>query len=216
MRMRVKGGTGGWRRRRWVARTWIALTWIAASLLALPAMAEEPEPDHPWRGKQLHAALLNGLPAVLGTGMSTGASLRWLQPLRQGQARWVWGTEISAGSATEYGASWQVSQLDLRLRAVVGAQAALGRGKMALLLGAGTTLVREDRLRNQGERLGLSGDALEQSSWGALGSLDLSWSLAAPVAGPWAAVVSAGPALHLGSSGAAMGWTTLLGVGWMP
>lgn len=210
MRMRVKCGRAGGRRRCW------ALAWLAASLFALPALAEESEPDHPWRGKQLHAAMVNGLPAVLGTGMSTGASLRWLQPLRQAQTRWVWGGEISASSSTEYGASWQVSQTDMRVRVLAGAQAALGRGKMALLLGAGPTAVRENRLRNQGERLGLSGDALEQNSWGALASVDLSWSVAAPVVGPWAAIVSAGPALHVGSNGAALGWSTLLGVGWMP
>lgn len=210
MRMRVKGGKAGGRRRCW------ALAWLVASLFALPALAQEAEPAHPWSGKQLHAAMINGLPAVLGTGMSTGGSLRWLQPLGQAQTRWVWGGELSVSSSTEYGASWQVSHTDMRVRVLGGVQAALGRGKMALLLGAGPTAVLENRLRNQGERLGLSGDALEQNSWGALASVDLSWSVAAPVVGPWAAIVSAGPALHVGSNGAALGWTTLLGVGWMP
>lgn len=203
-------------RGRGLGRRAVAQAWLLAALYTLPALAEEPEPAHPWSGTQLHAAMVNGLPAVLGTGMSTGASLRWLQPLGSGQSRWVWGGEVSVSSSTEYGASWQVSQTDMRVRALVGAQAALGRGRMALLLGAGPTAVLENRLRNQGERLGLSGDALEQNRWGALASLDLNWSVAAPVAGQWAAVVSAGPALHLGSSGAALGWTTLLGVGWMP
>lgn len=205
-----EGNRGGCGRRR------VALAWLAASLFALPALAEEAEPAHPWSGAQLHAAMINGLPAVLGTGMSTGGSLRWLQPLRRRQARWVWGGELSVSSSTEYGASWQVSHTDMRVRVLGGVQAALGRGKMALLLGAGPTAVLENRLRNQGERLGLSGDALEQNSWGALASVDLSWSVAAPVVGPWAAIVSAGPALHVGSNGAALGWTTLLGVGWMP
>lgn len=204
------GATG----RRQSGRRWVMQTWLLLLLISLPALGQEAEVRHPWHGTQWHAAMVNGLPAALGTGLSSGGSLRWLRDV--GGVRWVWGSELSAGSATEYGASWQVSQLDVRLRALAGVQAALGRGKLALLLGAGPTLVREHRLRNQGERLGLSGEALEQTSWGALGSLDLNASVAAPVAGPWVAVVSAGPAVHVGSDGAALGWTTLLGVGWMP
>lgn len=210
MARQVTDSAGRWRRR---AQAWAAL-WLLA--LAGPAWAEPAAPPAERSGRQLHLAMLNALPADLGTGLSSGAAVRWLQPLGPGQGRWLWGGELSAGSTTEYGASWQVTQRDLRLRAVTGVQAALGRGRAALLLGAGPTVISEQRLRAQGERLGLSGAALEQHGWGALASLDLTLSVAAPVVGAWTALVSAGPALHLGGSDPALGWTTALGVGWMP
>ena len=194
------------------------LTTLAASSLPLVAEAsdgvdlEQPAVQAPSpTGRQLNVMLTNGLPAALGTGLSTGLSMRWLQP-----GLWTWGGEVSGATATEYGASWQVAHLDLRARGLVGAQVAQGRSRLAALLGLGVTAVRENRLRQQGERLGLTGEALEQTAWGALASADLMVVVTVPVVGPWAAVVAAGPALHLGQNGVAAGWTAQLGVGWLP
>lgn len=187
-----------------------ALLWAQApEQIADPEQAVEPPAR--FAGSQLNLALTNGLPAVLGTGMSTGVALRWLQP-----GRWTWGGELSGASATEYGASWQVAHLDIRARGLVGVQAALGRARVAALLGLGVTAVQENRLRQQGERLGLTGDALEQTTWGALASADLLAVVAVPVTGAWAAIVAGGPALHVGQDGPRAGWTAQLGVGWLP
>lgn len=192
--------------------------WLAAPSSAKadsPSAAEDSDPSvelpHRLAGSQLNLAMSNSLPASLGTGLSTGLAARWLQP-----GRWTWGGEFSGSTATEYGASWEVHHLDVRVRALAGVQGSLGRGRVAALLGIGATAIRENRLRNQGERLGLSGEALEQTTWGALGSADLLAVVSLPVVGPWAAVVAAGPALHIGQSGAAAGWTAQLGVGWLP
>ena len=203
------------------ARALLAVALAGALAVPGPAQAQSAQdgadPDEPvqaasaWAGSQAHVALTNGLPAALGTGLSMGLAARWLQP-----GRWTWGGEVSASSATEYGASWEVTQRDLRARGLLGLQAAMGRGRMALLLGLGVTAVQESRLRNQGERLGLSGEALEQAAWGALASADLLAVVSVPVVGAWAAVVAAGPALHVGQGGARAGWTAQLGVGWLP
>lgn len=208
---------GPWAVARWLVILGIAGWSMAPAFAAAdsPSAADDPdqtvELPHRLAGSQLNLAMNNSLPASLGTGLSTGLAARWLQP-----GRWTWGGELSGSTATEYGASWEVNHLDVRARAVVGLQGSIGRGRVAVLLGLGPTAIRENRLRNQGERLGLSGEALEQTTWGALGSADLLAVVSLPVVGPWAAVVAAGPALHISQSGTAAGWTAQLGVGWLP
>src|ERR1700690_2713745 len=100
----------------------------------------------------LDAGLVANHPVALDTGLSmgvgAGASLgRTL----------VLGVRASWATATESSTAWLVTHDDLRLRLTGGVQRDVGRGRFALRLGVGPSLVHETRTRNQGARAGLSG-----------------------------------------------------------
>ena len=111
---------------------------------------------------------------------------------------------------------WTTTQDDLRLRAVGGVQRAVGRVTLALRLGAGTTIVHEDRVRNLGTRAGLMGSDLETTAVDALPAADLEAVVLMHVFGPWSMVVNGGPSIDVLDGGSHVGWTAELGVAWQP
>jgi hypothetical protein len=155
--------------------------------------------------------LLVGLPAALGTGLSTGVGAG----VTVGE-RFAWGARVSWSTATESSLTWTVTQADLRLRATAAVQQRAGRGRFALRLGLGPTIVHESRLRNQGARAGLTGGELQTSAWVTLPAADLDGVVALHVAGPWLFLVGGGPSLTVIDGGARWGWTAQLGAGWQP
>ena len=153
-----------------------------------------------------------GAPTALGTGLSTGAAAG----VSFGGGLLALGARASWSTATESSIAWTVSQSDIRLRAGAALQHASGRGRMALRLMLGPTLVHESRTRNQGQRAGLTGSELEASAWAARPAADLEAVIALHVAGPWLMMLSGGPSLSLASGTAHAGWLGQLGVGWQP
>jgi hypothetical protein len=149
------------------------------------------------------AALPTGLAKGVGVGVSSGRQLAW-------GARAAWLT------ATESSLPWTVTHSDLRMRVTGAAQAAAGRGTIGLRLGLGGTLVHESRVRNQGMRAGLSGSALETSTFAMLPAADLDVVVALHVAGPWLLVTSGGPSIDVLDRKLHGGWSAQLGVAWQP
>jgi hypothetical protein len=149
------------------------------------------------------AALPTGLARGVGVGVSAGRQLAW-------GARAAWLT------ATESSLPWTVTHSDLRMRVTGAAQASAGRGTIGLRLGLGGTLVHESRVRNQGMRAGLSGSALETSTFAMLPAADLDVVVALHVAGPWLLVTSGGPSIDLVDRKLHGGWSAQLGVAWQP
>jgi hypothetical protein len=159
----------------------------------------------------LDGGLLLAAPTALATGFSTGvgAGASFGRVL-------VWGVRASWSSATESSIDWTVTHADMKLRAIAAVQRAAGRGRFALRLGLGPTLVHESRIRNQGMRAGLSGADLETSHFDTLPSADVEGVVAVHIAGPWLLVMSGGPSLSIVDGGVRGGWTALLGTGWQP
>ena len=149
------------------------------------------------------AALPTGLARGVGLGVTSGRSLAW-----GARAAWV--------TATESSLPWTVTHSDLRLRATGAVQAAAGRGVVALRLGLGGTLVHESRVRNQGMRAVLSGDALATSTFAMLPAADLDVVVALHVAGPWLLVTSGGPSIDVLDGALHGGWSAQLGLAWQP
>lgn len=152
-----------------------------------------------------------GAPTALSTGLSTGlaAGVAYGRTLSFG-ARAAWMT------ATESTLAWRVTHAEFRLRATGAVTHRVGRGAFGLRLGLGGTLVRESRLRNQGERAGLTGDDLSTAATAMLPAGDLDAVVSLNIAGPWLVTVSGGPSLALDGGDALAGWSTELGVAWRP
>jgi hypothetical protein len=191
-------------------------------LAASRAAADPARPDGPlltddtWRfGSAGHlvvdGGLVTGFPAALPTGMTTGIG----GGLSIGDGL-AWGVRASWTSATESTIAWTVSHADLRLRATAALQRAAGRGTFALRIGAGTTIVHEDRVRNQGMRAGLTGSDLETTALDALPAADLEGVISLHVAGPWLLVMSGGPSIADVDGTLHGSWTAELGLGWQP
>ena len=105
---------------------------------------------------------------------------------------------------------------DLRLRLFAAAQHVAGRGTVALRLGLGGTTVHEVRTRDQGSRAGLTGDALESTTWSLLPAADLEAVVVVRVVAGWGLAVSGGPSIDLLDGAAHVGWVGSLGVAWQP
>lgn len=177
---------------------------------AQPRAQPAPEAPSPAPGPLLiDGGLVVAKPAALPTGLSSGvgAGVTLGRTLAVG-ARIAWST------ATEFTSSWIVRQSDLKLRAVAALQRAAGRGTFSLRLAAGGTLVHETRTRDQGERAGLTGDELRTTAWEMLPGADLELAVALRVVGPWVAILSGGPSVHLQRGDARSGWLASLGVAW--
>lgn len=178
-------------------------------LLVTPAAARADEAARlPLR---IDGGLVAARPAALPTGLSSGVGAGVTQGC------WLaWGVRASWSSATEYSSSWIVEHQDTRLRLVAALQRPVGRGTFALRLGAGGTLVREVRTRDQGERAGLTGDELRSTAWRMLPGGEVEVGISLRVAGQWAAAISTGPTLHVLDGDARAGWVGSVGVGWSP
>jgi len=198
--------------RRRIPFTLLAL--LALPVAVRPARAEGPAPDAGvWRVRSegklaIDGGLVLGQPAALGTGLSTGlgagASYGRLFAL---------GLRASWSTATESSMAWQVTQADFKLRATAAIQGAVGRGRFALRVGAGPTIVHETRLRFQAAR---AGTTAETSSTASLPAGDLEGVVAVHIAGPWLLTMSGGPSLTIIDGTAHAGWTALIGTGWQP
>lgn len=185
--------------------------------LAAPARAEGPQPVDQLAAVTstgpltLDGGLVLGLPATWQTGLSSGAGIG----LSYGRA-WALGARASWSTSTESSQAWSVRHDDVRLRLTAALQRVVGRGSFALRLGMGPTLVREDRVRSQGARAGLTGSALETSALVAMPAADLEAVVGVHVGGPWLVILGGGPSLVISDGSAHGGWTTQLGVGWQP
>jgi len=146
---------------------------------------------------------------LLSVGTGVGAGVTYGRRLLVG-ARASWAT------ATESSLVWTVTHDDYRLRAIAALQQPVGRGAFALRLGLGTTVVHEDRTRNQGARAHLTGADLSTSTTAALPAADLEAVVAVHVAGPWLFLVSGGPSALVSDGALVWGWTAQLGAGWQP
>jgi hypothetical protein len=148
-------------------------------------------------------ALPTGLASGFGAGITRGRTL-------------VYGARASWSTATESTMAWTVTHRDLRMRVTGGLQHTAGRGTFGLRLGLGGTLVHEGRLRNQGERAGLTGDDLSTSALALLPAADLEATVSVHIWREWLVSVSGGPQLAAGGGRALAGWTAGLGVAWRP
>ena len=159
----------------------------------------------------IDGGLLVALPAALPTGLSRGLG-----------AGATYGHQLTAGvraswsTATESTTAFVVTHSDFRLRATAGVEHIAGRGTFGLRIGLGGTVVHEHRVRSQGMRAGLTGDALETSAFALLPAADIEAVVAVHVFGPWLMTLSGGPTADVQDGKAHGGWTGLLGVGWQP
>jgi len=187
----------------------IAFALVALAAAARQARADGPAPDAGiWRVRSggplaIDGGLVLGQPAALGTGLSTGVGAG----ASYGRLLAV-GLRASWSTATESSMAWQVTQADYKLRATAAVQRAVGRGRLALRLGAGPTLVHETRLRNQ--------STLQTSATSPLAAGELEGVVAVHIVGPWLLTMSGGPSLTIIDGGAHVGWTSLIGAGWQP
>jgi hypothetical protein len=161
-------------------------------------------------GLVLDGGVVVGLPAALPTGLSTGVGVGIT---RACGCRFAYGARLSWSTVSEPGAGWVVTQQDLRARITGSIRHTVGRGTLELRLGAGPTIVREVRDREQGMRAGLTGSDLQTTALRALPALDLEAVVSVKVAGSWIFVVSGGPSVDY-NAGLRGGWTSQLGVAW--
>jgi hypothetical protein len=161
------------------------------------------------------AGVIVGFPAALPTGLSRGAGAGVAKGVA-GDNTVAIGARIAWVTATESSMAWRVTHDDLRLRATAALQRAVGRGTFGVRLGLGGTLVHESRLRNQGERAGLTGDDLRTSAYELLPAADLDALVQLGIAGPWRVVMTGGPSIVLLDGSVHASWTAQLGVAWQP
>jgi hypothetical protein len=171
--------------------------------------------DDGWRVQStgaltVDAGLFLGAPAALPTGLSTGVGVGVLY----GLDLFAWGARASWSTATESSLAWTVAHDDVDLRLDGAIQKDVGRGRLALRLGLGSTIVHETRQRNQGARAGLTGTDLQTSAVAALPAGELAAVVSLHVAGPWLLVLSGGPAVTVVSASWRVGWSSQVGVGW--
>ena len=190
---------------------------LLPAFICQPADAQVPRvDDDTWRvrsvgGMTADGGLIFGLPAALENGFSRGVAAGLMFGRRLAA-----GVRVSWSTATESSLAWTVSHADLRLRATAAIQQEAGRGRFALRLGLGPTIVRETRLRNQGARAGLTGTALGTSALAALPAGDLEAVVAVHIAGRWLLMLSGGPSVSVVDRTMRAGWTAQLGAGWQP
>jgi len=188
-----------------------AIGWAGALVVVWICLTRVALADEGDAGLSAHAGVFVAKPAALPTGLSTGVG----GDAARGDEL-AWGAAAAWSTATEHSATHTVRHSDLRLHATAALQRTAGRGSIALRLGAGGTLVHETRRRDQGERAGLTGDALETSAWRMLPSADLTLSTSLALVGAWGVVVNGGPSVVLRDGRAHAGWSGMLGVAWRP
>ncbi len=193
---------------------------ILGMMAPAPALALEPgTPDGAARtttrveARPVHAdaGLFLSLPVAMAAGLSKGlaAGATWGRAFAVG-GRTSWST------ATEYTHSHEVTQSDLRLRATGTAELAIGTGFLGFRLSPGATLIHETRKRVQGERLGLTGDALERSAWKWVPGAELEAVTRIKLVGNWGMSLGIGPSFHWALGEPAWGGVGNLGIAWLP
>ena len=179
---------------------------------ATPGLIDDGWPVRSTGALTIDGGLLMGAPAALATGLSTGIGAG----VMYGRNWFAWTARASWSSATESSIAWNVTHADLDLRAGAALKRDVGRGRLALRLGVGPTVVHETRTRNQGARAGLTGGALQTSAFSMLPAAELEAVVAVHVAGPWLLLLDGGPSVVLDGSTWRLGWISQLGVGWQP
>ena len=156
------------------------------------------------------AGLQVGFPAALPTGLARGlgAGVAWGRCL-------ALGGRASYTTVTESSDAWIVTHHEVGLRVTGAVQRAVGRGLLALRLGAGGTVVHESRLRQQGTRAGLAGDALATSATALVPAANLDAVVGISIRGPWRLQLGGGPAIVI-DDGPHAGWSASVGVAWQP
>lgn len=192
-----------------------AFAFVALSVSSAAAQEGPPIPSDSfdWRAGEsptIDGGLVVGFPTALPTGMSKGLG----GGVTFGDCPLRWGARAAWVTATESTAAWEVTHSDLRLRLTGSAQHDAGRGSLGVRLGAGGTLVHESRVRNQGERAGLMGDALATSAFAFVPAADLEAVVGLHVIRSWLVVVSGGPSLAIVDGAPRWSWTAQLGVAW--
>jgi hypothetical protein len=150
-----------------------------------------------------------GLPAGLEPGVGAGVT-------RDCGCLFAYGARLAVAGTTESSQAFTTSDVDLRLRATGSLHHSIGRGELSLRLGAGVNVVYEDRVRNGGDRAGLTGDALETRALAALPAADLEGVLALHLIGPWLVIASGGPTADILNGALHGGFVAELAIGWQP
>jgi hypothetical protein len=154
--------------------------------------------------------LFVGMPSALPAGITTGVGAGIT---RECGCTFSYGARASWSQLTDENLAWTVTHQEYRLRVDGAIRRAFGRGTLALRLDLGTTVVHEDRVRNQSSRL--MGTGFENKAVAALPAGELEAVVGLHITGPWLLVASGGPALdyyqHLRG-----GWIAQLGVAWQP
>jgi hypothetical protein len=202
---------------RFLGRTVLcALVWVGAVAIS-PARAQPLEAESPTATTKntLDAGLVLATPAELATGMSEGVGAAFSRRLTSGGGL-AWGARASWSTATEYTEIDTVRNDDIRMRLYGVVQHQAGRGSFGLRLGAGATAVYEGRTRAQGARAGLTGSALESTTWSLLPAADLDVVVMVRVWRAWGMSLTGGPSFHMVDGSVHKGWSTGLGVSWQP
>jgi hypothetical protein len=194
---------------------------VVLAIVALPAIARADDKSmsadtfavQPPGQIVVDAGFLVALPSSLPAGLSTGVAAGIT---RACGCHLGYGAIASWSSASATSESWTVTHGELRLRATGELRHDAGRGTLALRLGLGASVVHEDRVRNQGERAGLMGSALEQTATAGLPAADLAAVVALRVIGPWAFQIAGGPTVTWEDSHLRGGWSAEIGVAWHP
>jgi hypothetical protein len=158
----------------------------------------------------LDGGLYVGMPAALPAGMSTGVGAG---VTRECSCWWSYGARASWSELTSSSLAWTVTHQEYRLRADAALRHSFGRGTLALRLDVGTTVVHEDRVRNQSSRLMGS---FESKAVAALPAAELEAVVALHITGPWLMIASGGPSTDIFDGKLRGGWIAQLGVGWQP
>ena len=188
----------------------VALTASGASAQEGPPIPSDSFEWRPGESPTIDGGLVVGFPTALPTGLSKGVG----GGITFGDCPLRWGARAAWVTATESTQVWEVTHSDLRLRLTGSAQHDAGRGSLGVRLGVGGTLVHESRVRNQGERAGVMGDALGDSTFALVPAADLEAVVGLHVIGSWLVVVSGGPSLAIVDGGPRWSWTAELGVAW--
>lgn len=162
----------------------------------------------------LEAGVVSALPALMEVGQMLGG----MAALTVGYGPFLYGVRASVAAAEEYSQSWRVSHTEVRLRALGGVRAAVGRGTWILRLGLGLTVVHEERERHDVEEVGVSNVVASDSASAAVPAVDLEGGLVLHLAGDWGLALFAGPTLHFGpdTGGARWGYTGSVALVWTP
>ena len=162
---------------------------------------------------RVDASIAVALPSALPSGMTTGftAGIE-----RACGCHLAYGLRAGWGSVTESSEIFTVSHDEFKLRAFGAVRHRVGRGTLELRLGAGPTVVHEDRTRNNGGLAGAMGSVLETTALAALPAAELEGVVALQIVGSFSLVVSAGPSADVFDGHLRGGWTAGVGVGWTP
>jgi hypothetical protein len=199
---------------------WPLVKWLATltclGLMCATAVADdtivlapraETGPDRVDAG--LYTGMAAGLPSGLEPGLGIGIT-------HECGCWFAYGARLAVAGITESSEAYTASDIDFRVRVIAAIHHSVGRGELSLRLGAGTNIVYEDRVRNGGDRAGLTGDALETRTVAALPAADLEGVITLHVIGPWLFIASGGPTVEILNSAAHGGFVAGLAVGWQP